>query len=140
MTSQPVPIKNPSLQKAFQNIKISINHDLFRYGILKSHQKLQNANLRRMIQYCLKKQSPNSKNKELSTSDTGRPQTSGMDGSNPTTTLNENLCYPILSWQSWRYIAVNKLQITDTLAWAYFDTYLALNFESDASKRKQICC
>ena len=92
-----------------------------------------------MIQYCLKKQSPNSKNKELSTSDTGRPQTSGMDGSNPTTTLNENLCYPILSWQSWRYIAVNKLQITDTLAWAYFDTYLALNFENDASKRKQIC-
>lgn len=143
-----MPTKNPQLNKSFQNIRLSVNHDIFRYGILKSHQKLSNQNLRRMIQYCLKKQSTTSKtnkdnldpfsNTVNSSENQGKPFGSINNSNNSFQTLDEDYCYPTLSWQSWRYIAVNKLQITETLAWAYFDCFQALHFPKNPIQRKEI--
>ena len=139
------PVKCQHLKKSFADVKLAINHDIFRYGILKNHQKLQNANLRRMITYCLKKQTSKSdkdnksSNADGSSVNSANPALAAASTISSTQSLNEDLCYPILSWQSWRYIAVNKLQITETLAWAYFDTFLALNFERNPAKRKSNC-
>ena len=32
-------------------------------------------------------------------------------------------CFPILSWPMWRHIACGKLQLTEDLAWLYFETF-----------------
>jgi hypothetical protein len=45
---------------------------------------------------------------------------------NPSENNKSSPLWPNISWQSWRYVATEKVAISETLAWAYWDTFCAV--------------
>ena len=123
--------------------KLVLNHDVFRYGVIRAHSKINENNLRRIIVYALKKKELN-KNKlfgsgsnstlsRTSSADTQKlgQQNNSSTSSTPNQSENSSPLWPNISWQTWRYVATEKVGISETLAWAYWDTFCAVTTGHD---------
>ena len=59
---------------------------------------------------------------------------------NPSEHNKSSPLWPNISWQSWRYVATEKVAISETLAWAYWDTFCAVcaGHDSDDSTAENL--